>query len=269
MRENVSEINNTVKLFLRVGDAIQWRRNFHPLLNQVEIRGTSSKKSDLLKISQVVQVRRNGEDQRFTFNDVWKLYQTQHLPLLEQQTVDTVKKFKRLFLPELMPLKMQEINPEVIDAFMEIKIAEAKKIGNTRRHNFDGDLKFLKSLFNWYRENYDPMFVNPVIRRHFVLGIMKKVPKRKKEKMTLEQVRLFLDSFESQFWKGFAELHFFIAGRVQEVGGIQWGSIDRKQNLIRIEDVSIWDYNNKKFAQLKEIPKKQRAKSGSPQQTDG
>ena len=73
--------------------------------------------------------------------------------------------------------------------------------------------------------------------------------------MTLEQVRLFLDSFKSQFWKGFAELHFFIAGKVQEAGGIQWGSVDRKQNLIRIEDVSIWGHNNKKFAQLKETPK--------------
>ena len=61
---------------------------------------------------------------------------------------------------------------------MEKKVAQAKSIGNTRRNNFRNDLKCLKTLLNWYRENYDGMFVVPILKRHFALGILQNVPKR-------------------------------------------------------------------------------------------
>ena len=98
------------------------------------------------------------------------------------------------------------------------------------------------------------MFVAPVLKRHFALGIIKNVPKRNIEKMAIEQVQLFLDSFDDLFWRDFAEFHFFMAGRAQEVGGLQWNSVDFKQNLVKVQDVSVWG-EKKKFTYLKEIPK--------------
>ncbi len=86
------------------------------------------------------------------------------------------------------------------------------------------------------------------------MGIIRKVPKRNTQKMTLEQIQLFLNSFKNQFWRDFAELHFYMAGRSQEVGGIQWESVKFEKGLVKISDVSIWG-ENKRFIRLKEVPK--------------
>ena len=248
-------INKTTysKTFSKVSNAVSWKRNFHPLLLDSEIK--NSKKEKNFQELKRIQARPNGVDQRFTLKDVWELYQSNHLPMLESQSIEKAKILVRHFLPELMSLKMQEINPDVLDCFMRLKVEQAKVIGNSRRHTFNGDLKFLKTLLNWYRENYDGMFVVPVLKRHFVIGIIKKVVRKKTDKMTLEQLQLFLNSFESQFWHDFAELHFFMAGRVQEVAGLQWCCVDIQKNLIKVEDVAIWGYNDKKFFRLKEVPK--------------
>ena len=241
------------KTFLRIADAIHWRRHFHPLLTDTEIKGPSAR--ELGPSSNIkVQARPNGVEQRFTFAQVWELYQKYHFPTLEQQSIENLFKFSKNFFPELMNFKMQEINPEVLDAFMEKKSNDAKKVKGSKRHTFDNDLKCLKSLLNWYRENYDGMFIVPVLKRHFAQGIICKIPKRNTVKMTVEQIQQFLDCFDSRFWKDFAEIHFYMAGRSQEVGGLQWESIDFKRKLLRVNDVSIWG-RNKKFVTLKEIPK--------------
>ena len=137
---------------------------------------------------------------------------------------------------------------------MQKKAIEAREINNPRRFNFNSDLKALKALFNWYRENYDGLFVNPVLKRHFVMGQIKIKPKGQAKKMNLDQVRLFLDSFQEQLWRDFAELHFFMAGRVQEIGGLQFENVDLERAIIRVADVAIWG-RDKKFYCLKEIPK--------------
>ena len=238
--------------FDRVSDADRWRRNFHPLLTHTEIKGSPDNAASLNV--ERVQAKPNGVDQRFTFGEVWGLYQKLHFPFLEMQSKDTMLKYAKNFFPELMNLKMQEINSETLDLFMAEKMAQAKAIGNTRRHNFNRDLKALSTLLNWYRENYDSMFMLPILKRHFALGVIKKVPKRNSKKMTIEQMQLFLDSFKSTFWRDFATIHFFMAGRAQEVGGLQWNCVDFQRKLIRIEDVCVWG-EKKKFTYLKEIPK--------------
>ena len=102
------------------------------------------------------------------------------------------------------------------------------------------------------------MFVVPIFKRHYAVGIIVKVPK-KTEKMTLEHMRSFLDAFDDPFWRDLATIHFYTVGRVQEVGGLQWGSIDFKRQLLRVNDVAIWD-NRKKFSRLKEMPKNEEAR---------
>ena len=235
--------------FLKISDAIQWRNTFHPLLTNSEIKGDANLGSFR------VQSRLNGVDSRFTLGEVWELYQKNHLPMLERQSVEVYSKYVRHFLPQLMGLKMQEINAEVLDGFMELKVKQARKVANPRRYSFDKELKFLKTLLNWYRENYDNMFVVPVVRRHFILGIIKKIVKKKSEKMKVENVKSFLNSFESQFWKDLAELHFYMAGRAQEPAGLQWSCVDFEQGLIKVEDVAVWSIADRKFSELKEIPK--------------
>ena len=241
------------RTFSRLADAVHWRKHFHPLLVDSEVKGFLSNQSEM-SVKLKVQSRPNGANQQFSFAGIFDLYQKHHFPLLEKQSKDTILKYAKNFFPELVHLKMYEVNPEVIDAFMEVKIQQARKIANPRRYSFKKDLKCLKSLLIWYRENYDGMFVVPILRRHFARGIIQKVPKRNKQKMSIEQVKMFLNGFDDLFWRDFAEMQFFMAARVQEVGGLQWSSVDFDRGLIRVEDVSVWG-ERKKFTYLKETPK--------------
>ena len=240
--------------FDKLSAAIYWRRNFHPLLTNSELKVGASTKSfnDETKIK--ISSRPNGVDQRFKFEDVWELYKKQYFPTLESQTIDDRLKFAKNFYADLMHLKMQEIAPELMDHFMARKVSEAKILSNPRRINFDNDLKALKAMFNWYRENYDGMFINPILKRHFAMGIIKQRVKASVKKMTIEQVRDFLNAFTDQFWRDFAELHFYMAGRVQEVGGLQLENVDLKDGFLKVVDVAIWG-ESKRFVRLKESPK--------------
>lgn len=240
--------------FKTVPEAVRWRNKFHPLLTNTELKSNPDTDSDLLYSSVNICSRPNGVDKRFTVGDVWELYRRQHFPSLEPQSVNGMERFCRNFLVGLLKYKMIEINSELLDAYIMKMVDESKAKKSSRRISFDNDLKMLKSFLNWYRENYDAMFVNPVLKRHKVAGKIRKKYQKSNRKMTLENVQSFLDSFEDQFWRDFAEFHFYMAARVQEVAGVQIDSIDFNHELIRVVDVAIWA-DKKKFSRLKEIPK--------------
>jgi len=240
--------------FDNLTEALAWRRNFHPLLTNAEINIGPATKHSTEDSFRRVTTRLNGSDQRYNLGQVWELYKSKHLPSLEPQTIEDRVKFARYFFPDLLAVKMVELTPELLDAFMEKKVKEARALKNPRRFNFDNDLKCLKAILNWYRENYDGMFTVPILKRHYISGIVKQKPKRRSPKMKMEQVQLFLNSFDCEFWRDFAELHFYMAGRCQEVAGLQWESVDFKEGFLYVCDVAIWG-ESKRFVRLKETPK--------------
>ena len=107
-------------------------------------------------------------------------------------------------------------------------------------------------MLNWYRENYDGLFVIPILKRHYTLGIIRKEVRRNSKKMTVEEVQLFFESFDCQFWRDFAEFHFYMAGRCQEPAGLQVENLFADH--LKVEDVAVWG-EDKKFLRLKETPK--------------
>ena len=81
------------------------------------------------------------------------------------------------------------------------------------------------------------------------------MPKRKK-KMRKHELLSFFQALgeEGTLWRDFAEVQFFFSGRVQEVAGLQWGSVDFIDGIIEIENVAIWD-SKKGFHHLKNCTK--------------
>lgn len=74
--------------------------------------------------------------------------------------------------------------------------------------------------------------------------------------MTRDELLSFLDSLKiNPFWYTFALTHFFCAGRVQEIAGLQVESVDFNGSQLVIKDVAIWCRRTKHFLELKEIPK--------------
>ena len=71
----------------------------------------------------------------------------------------------------------------------------------------------MKAILNWYRENYDVMFVVPVLKRHFVAGVIVKKINKAKPKMSPEQSVRFFESLDIwEYGKIFAVFHFYMAG---------------------------------------------------------
>lgn len=71
---------------------------------------------------------------------------------------------------------MTQFTAELIDEVICQKVKDYNLIKNSkhRRLSFKNELKTLKAVLNWYRENYDVMFVVPVLKRHFIAGVIKK-----------------------------------------------------------------------------------------------
>ncbi len=240
------------KSFSSLKQAIDWRANFHPSKakeNESQFLGSVNN----LDQPQIKKARKlNGEDLGYSFEDLWKLFQKYSFSRLEKSTQEKYLS-REAFIAPLFCFKMVDVNSTLIDWLIDNQKKEQIK-NNPKRFCFDNDLRFLKAMLNWYRENYDAFFINPILKRHYVAGIIKPTPFKNK-KMRPEDLIKFLNSFESEFWRDFAELHFFMAARVGEIAGLQRESIHLQERSVVVQHVAVWSYSNKKFDYLKEYPK--------------
>ncbi len=240
--------------FHRVSDAMKWRDSFHPDFSKSISNQIVEDKSSRPFLHEETL---NGKDVRFTFKEVWEMYCVQYLPSIQPRSaVEVVKRGRVFFLP-ILDIKVSKITSEVIDKLVVVSVENHLKSHNRKksiRMSFDLELKTLKAVLNWYRENYDAMFIVPVVKRHYIAGRIKQKSLKKKRKMSIAQTMSFFDCIDELFWKDFAKFHFYMAGRVQEPAGMQWENIDFKKSLLVVSDVAIWG-ESKKFTYLKEVPK--------------
>ncbi len=238
------------RVFNSLRDAIQWRATFHPSLPKESVNN-SIIEDEAPRLTVKPCFRLNGEDLGYYFRDVWTLYKELYLISLET-TSQHNRLAKEPFLKPLMDFKMVEITAALLDRLVSDKKKEAIKI-KSKRCNFNDELKCLKAILNWYRLNYDPLFVTPVLPRHKMAGFIKKVEKKNK-KMSAEEVLSFFSQL-SPFWRDFAETQFYLAGRVGEVAGLQDECVDLVEQVITIKYVVVWGRTTKCFDHLKDVPK--------------
>ena len=249
--------------FETLREAADWKKNFHPGLNwqplsysQKKKAGLEKRLSDLgLEIRRPAGVQKNGQDLGYTFGDVWELYVARHLSQLESASFEMCVKTSKRFYDRLMKIPIVEITAEAISHHLVAKKKANLKQAIQKRYNFNCELKYLKTFLNWYRENIDAQFVNPVLKRHKVEGTIRKMPKRHK-KMRRHELRAFFDALgrDGELWRDLAETQFYFSGRIQEVGGLQWGSVDFEDGIIHIENVAVWGWN-RTLQYLKDCPK--------------
>tara|TARA_Y100000768_G_C23919431_1_gene654094 strand:- start:136 stop:1269 length:1134 start_codon:yes stop_codon:yes gene_type:complete len=196
----------------------------------------------------------NGVDLNFTFKEVWELYKEKHLRKQEYSTY--IRRIQDVgFYTEILDVKMIDFNAKLISDHIALRKKLILSNPNTRKYNFDNDIKNLSALFNWYREVYDDQFINPILKRHKTEGFLRKVPKKKK-KLKAHELLAFFEALEkdSLFWRDFAEIQFFFSSRVQEIAGLLRSSVDFIDEVVEIENVMIWG-QDKKMLYLKDSPK--------------
>lgn len=240
------------KKFDSLMQALFWRNSFHPALPAKLLEARCEELGPRKKLFiPKLHVKPNGEDLGYRFRDVWELYKELHLPSLEKSSMEH-RLSKLSFYNPLMDYLMVEINASLIDRFMFDHKEKAIK-EKSKRYNFNDDLKCLKALLNWYRINYDAMFIVPILPRHKQAGLIKKTPMRNKKLKPEELIAFFSEL--SEFWRDFAETQFYMGARVSEVAGLQAECVDLKEMEIRVQYVCIWSNKTKKFDYLKETTK--------------
>jgi integrase len=238
------------KKFSNLKDAVNWRAIFHPSIQERVIE--NKLQESLVNFVQTkTGAKLNGEDLGFYFRDIWKLYQEIYLPSIEKSS-QVHRLSKANFYRPLLNFKMVEMTASLLDRFMSEHKEEAIKL-KSKRFSFKDDLKCLKALLNWYRENYDALFVCPILKRHHHAGLIRKSPVKNKKMKASELIEFFKEL--PPFWRDFAETQFYMGARVSEVAGLQVESVDLKEEEICIKHVAVWNYETKKFDYLKEYPK--------------
>lgn len=147
-------------------------------------------------------------------------------------------------------LDISEITHHYLDDFVQ-KLKNLYQ-DNPRRLSFKKELDEIRAMFNWYRE-HEPGFINPVTKRHYRQGLIKKSPKKNKA-LALDQLSLFFSSFDSEIFRDFAITQYLCGARYGEIAGLQFSSIDNVNNELLIKHIVI-ENQSKKFEELKDSTK--------------
>lgn len=212
--------------FDKLSDAKKWKKEFHPLLS------SKPKKDYAFTVSD----QSNGKDKSICFGEVLEKYQKNFLKSLEAYT--QYKKHLRLkrFAPNLMGVPMCAMTQEVI--IDHVNTMTDMLENDSRRCNFDKELKDIASIFNWYKDNHDFTFVNPVTKIHFKLGKIKEVPDKAKD-MDIEEFTEFVSKLSPMF-QSMAIIMLLWALRVGEASALSDDVINLKKKEALILNVIVW-----------------------------
>ncbi len=220
-----------------------------------------------------------------TFEDVWIKYKVKEIDSCTVSSTKRNRLDKLNFLEGLFQYKLADIDPDAITDHLEqekdkclagaaeIKINverrdSARRKENlpvesfSRRCNFNDDVKFLNSIFNWYRETFrDVSFNNPILKRHKSTKRKKgdgfiRYPISKKKVMSKSETIAFWNGFEDKnsVYYDLAVTQYYLINRISEPCGMQLQDISLKFRKAWIRNVVIWG-KDKKFLELKPVPK--------------
>ncbi len=140
----------------------------------------------------------NGNNRKITVNDLWELYQKDHLTTIsESACVLTVFRCVR-FLPPLFEIRLCDLNPQVISEFIRFSKEIATQKQKSRCFNFDKEIRDLNAMLNWYRDSVDFQYANPVKQNHFKLAVIREIPKKQRQ-ITIQQFQTFLSHLPDFF----------------------------------------------------------------------
>lgn len=111
------------------------------------------------------------------FRDVYAQYLAEGMVDLDEDTAKRKKRRMDKFFPNLLPVRLSELNGRVILKHIQDMKLLVKE--GSRRCNFDKEIKDLSSVLNWYDEEVTT-FDNQIRRKHLAAGKIKAVPKKNK-----------------------------------------------------------------------------------------
>lgn len=194
---------------------------------------------------------------------VWESMQENHFPSLAESTRSIWRRRYHL-LRSLEDFSMEDITTSKITSWV-IQNAQDCRLnserlgkGNSGRCNLNNELNLLVTIFNWYKnsEKYEKealAVICPVRKKHKEQGFIKPLPDKRKQ-INLQDALLFFEELKP-LYKDLALLQFYCAGRIGEIAGLQWSSINLDQRRMIIKHTCNWSMTSKTFVNLKNFPK--------------
>ena len=154
-----------------------------------------------------------------------------------------------LYLSPLAKMKVSEIKGIHIVEWMNwLKQHPTKNY--KQRVSFIKEMKFLKTILNWYKDFLNEDFNVPITKRHKQLCFIRPVkPRRQDYFIKPEDAKRWIDWLREHrsnpvYWR-LASFMLLTGARVSEACGICWDALDIEQGIARVVRRVRWDYTTK------------------------
>lgn len=175
----------------------------------------------------------NGQD--IYFADVFKQYLEEGMVELSPYTAYKKKLRMSHFLPNLFNVRMTDMNGRMIlKHLQEMKLLVDQ---NSRRCNFDKELKDLSSIFNWYDEEIHP-FSNPIRRKHFKAGKIRELDRKKKDLPPEALAEVGIHMRKTLHY--LMVIQFLLGARIGEAVAINDRTVDFNEGTIDLSETIVW-----------------------------
>ncbi len=205
------------KEFFTLREAEAWKRDDESFELKVNGKSPASNEADI------------------TFKDVYAHYLEEGMVELTEYTIYKKKLRMSHFLPNLFSVKMSEMNGRIIIKYLQdMKLLVSS---DSKRCNFDKELKDLSSIFNWFDEDISP-FPNHIRRKHFKAGRIKTVEKRKKD--LSPEALSELGAHMRRELRYLMLIQFLFGARTGEASAINDQTVDFNRGTIDLSETIVW-----------------------------
>ena len=128
-----------------------------------------------------------------------------------------------------------------------------------QRASFIKEIKFLKTILNWYKDFLNEDFNVPITKKHKQLCFVRSTkPRRQDYFIKPENARRWVEWLKKHrnnpvYWR-LASFMLLTGARISEACGLKWDALDLEQDLARVVRRVRWDYTTK-IPVLEEVTK--------------
>lgn len=148
----------------------------------------------------------------------------------------------------LAKVRVTDITSKVVDLWLE-ELLKSPTAKNPGRKSFGKEIELLSNVFNWYRENRNEAFVNPLTNRHREKARYKDVaPRRQDYFIRPEEVRDWIGWLKEHRQPVYWQLATFLVltgCRIGEACALKWEAIDFNMRIARVVRTIYWDHHTK------------------------
>lgn len=193
--------------------------------------------------------RANAEDSKMLFSDCLDKFEEYAKTNVRAQTFQ-VYQTRMPYLRDtlLAKVRVTDITSKVVDLWLE-ELLKSPTAKNPGRKSFGKEIELLSNVFNWYRENRNEAFVNPLTNRHREKARYKDVaPRRQDYFIRPEEVRDWIGWLKEHRQPVYWQLATFLVltgCRIGEACALKWEAIDFNMRIARVVRTIYWDHHTK------------------------